>query len=153
MDKNNKPRVGSVERDEFLNRPPYDMSELLMLSHDITPEILRELERYCTVYSDGRVNLNVAPLEVMELLPGLDTAQIAQSIINARMDKPLETLQDIQSLPGASPRTATQLTNIAAFKSRYFHVSIECLSDNEGGKSFSIVFDRSTKQIMKWEEI
>ena len=31
MDKNNKPRVGGVERDEFLNRPPYDMSELLML--------------------------------------------------------------------------------------------------------------------------
>ena len=153
MDKNNKPRVGGVERDDFLNRPLYDMSELLMLSHDIDPELLSEIEDYCTVYSDGRINLNVAPVHVMELLPGMDIGQIAQSIANARKEKPLETLQDIQNLPGAGPRTATQLTNIAAFKSRYFHVSIECLSDNEEGKSFSIVFDRTTKQIVKWEEI
>ena len=153
LDTNNKPRVGSTERDEFLNRPPYDMSELLMLSHDITPEILSGIEDYCTIYSDGRINLNVAPVHVMELLPGLDTGQLAQSIENARREKPLETLQDIQNLPGAGPRTATQLTNIAVFKSRYFHVSIECMTDSEEGKSFSIVFDRTTKQIVKWEEI
>ena len=153
MDKNNKPRVGGVERDDYLNRPPYDMSELLMLSNDIDSELLSEIEDYCTVYSDGRINLNVAPVHVMELLPGLDTGQIAQSIANARREKHLETLQDIQNLPGASPRVSTQLTNIAGFKSRYFHVKIECLSDNEEGKSFSIVFDRTTKQIVKWEEI
>ncbi|MBQ9433329.1 MAG: general secretion pathway protein GspK [Synergistaceae bacterium] len=152
MDKNNKPRVGGVEYDEFLNRPPYDMSELLMLSHDIDPALLMEIEDYCTVYSDGRVNLNVAPIHVLELLPGLDIGQIAQSIVNARTEKPLETLTDIQNLPGAGPRTATQLTNIAAFKSRYFQVKIECFSDNEGGTSYNIIFDRSTKQIVKWEE-
>lgn len=153
MDTNNKPRVGGVERDEFLNRPLYDMSELLMLSHDIDSETLSGIEDYCTIYSDGRINLNVAPVHVMELLPGLDIGQIAQSIENARKDKPLESLADIQTLPGAGPRTATQLTNIAAFKSRYFHVSIECMTDSEEGKSFSIIFDRTTRQIVKWEEI
>ena len=152
MDKNNRPRVGGIERDEYLNRPPYDMSELLMLSHDISPELLSEIEDYCTVYSDGRINLNVAPVHVMELLPGLDTGQIAQSIANARREKPLETLQDIQNIPGATPRVSTQLTNIAAFKSRYFQVRIDCLSDNEGGTSYNIVFDRTTRQIVKWEE-
>ena len=152
MDKNNRPRVGGIERDEYLNRPPYDMSELLMLSHDISPELLSEIEDYCTVYSDGRINLNVAPVHVMELLPGLDTGQIAQSIANARREKPLETLQDIQNIPGATPKVSTQLTNIAAFKSRYFQVKIDCLSDNEGGNSYNIVFDRTTRQIVKWEE-
>ena len=152
MDKNNRPRVGGIERDEYLNRPPYDMSELLMLSHDISPELLSEIEDYCTVYSDGRINLNVAPVHVMELLPGLDTGQIAQSIANARREKPLETLQDIQNIPGAAPKVSTQLTNIAAFKSRYFQVKIDCLSDNEGGTSYNIVFDRTTRQIVKWEE-
>lgn len=152
MDKNNKPRVGGVERDEFLNRPPYDMSELLMLSHDIDPALLRDIEDYCTVYSDGRVNLNVAPIHVLELLPGLDIGQIAQSIVNARTETPLETLTDIQNLPGAGPRTSTQLTNIAGFKSRYFQVKIECFSDSEGGNSYNIIFDRTTKQIVKWEE-
>ncbi len=152
MDKNTRPRVGGIERDEYLNRPPYDMSELLMLSHDMDPALLSELEDYCTVYSEGRINLNVAPVHVMELLPGLDTGQIAQSIANARTEKALETLQDIQNIPGATPRVSTQLTNIAAFKSRYFQVKIDCMSDHEGGTSYNIVFDRTTKQILKWEE-
>ena len=153
MDTNTRPRVGGVERDEFLNRPLYDMSELLMLSHDIDSALLSEIEDYCTIYSEGRINLNVAPVHVMELLPGLDTGQVAQSIANARTEKPLQTLQDIQNIPGAASRVSTQLTNIAAFKSRYFHVSIDSLSDSEGGSSYNIIFDRTTKQIVKWEEI
>ncbi|MBQ7217598.1 MAG: general secretion pathway protein GspK [Synergistaceae bacterium] len=152
LDKNNRPRVGGVERDEFLNRPPYDMSELLMLSTDISPEILAEIEDYCTVYSDGRINLNVAPVHVMEILPGLDVGGIAARIEQTRKDTPLQTLNDVQNLPGAGPKTATQLTNIVAFKSRYFRVKIDCISDNEGGHSYIIVFDRTTKQIVRWEE-
>lgn len=153
LDRNTKPRVGGVEYDGFLNRQLYDMSELLMLSHDIDAQLLADIEDYCTVYSDGRINLNVAPVHVMELLPGLDTGQIAQSIAHARREKPLETLRDIQELPGASPRTATQLTNIAGFKSRYFRVRIESFNDNDGGMSYNIVIDRTTRQIVRWEEL
>ena len=77
LDRNTKARVGSVERDEFINRGPYDMSELLILSEDITSEILNGtggelgLSDYCTIYSDGKINLNVAPVHVMEILPGI----------------------------------------------------------------------------------
>lgn len=159
FDRNVRPRVGSVEREEFINRGPYDISELLILSQDITPEILygsgtqRGIADYCTVYSEGRINVNVAPVHVMELLPGLDTGGLAARVAQVRTEQPLETFRDIQNMPGASPKTSTQLTNIIDFKSRYFQVNINCLdTSGEGGTSFIIVFDRTTRQIVRWEE-
>lgn len=159
LDRNNKPRVGGVEREDFINRGPYDISELLMLSPDITPDLLYGsngslgIADYCTVYSEGKINLNVAPVHVMELLPGLDERGLAERISQVRTEEPITGFQDLQSLPGASPRTATLLTNIAGFKSRYFEVKIECLeNEGEGGTSFNIIIDRNTKQIVKWEE-
>ena len=159
LDRNTRPRVGGVEREEFINRGPYDISELLIISHDITPEILYGsggvlgLADYCTVFSDGKINLNVAPVHVMELLPGLDEKGLASRVEQVRQEEPLTSLQDIQKIPGASPRTSTLLTNIAGFKSRYFNVRIEMLeAEGEGGSSFNIIFDRNTKQIVKWEE-
>ncbi|MBQ7220454.1 MAG: general secretion pathway protein GspK [Synergistaceae bacterium] len=159
LDRNNKARVGSVENEYFLNRAPFDISELLMMSQDITPELLygsgnmRGIADYCTIYSDGRINLNVAPVHVMELLPGLDTGGLAERIARERLETPLQSLDGLSKLPGAGPKTATQLTNIAAFKSRYFQVDIDCLNaETEGGTSFQIVIDRTTKQIVRWEE-
>lgn len=152
LDKNKRARVGGAEEDYFINRTPYDIAELLLISGDVTPELLDELGDYCTIYSDGRINLNVAPVQVMELLPGLDTGGMAQRVAQARTEKPLETLRDVQSLPGAGPKISSQLTNIAAFKSRYIRIDISSLAE-EGGKSFSIIIDRTAKQIVKWEEI
>ena len=158
MDTNTRPRVGSVERDNFINRPPYDMSELLILSRDIPPDLLygsggvKGIEDYCTIYSDGRINLNVAPVHVMELLPGLDTGGLAERVAQVREEEPLSSLQDVEKIPGSSARISSRLTNIVAFKSRYFHVSITTVNEEGSGINFSIIFDRTTKQIVKWEE-
>ena len=158
LDRNNKGRVGSKEEDYFINRGPYDISELLILSKDIPAEIVygsgnqMGIADFCTIYSEGKINLNVAPVHVMELLPGLDTG-LAPRIAQIRNDEPLQSLDDIQKIPGASARTSTLLTNIAAFKSRYFRINIQCLDDSDdGGTSFSIIIDRTTRQTVRWEE-
>ena len=158
MDRNTRGRVGSKEEDYFINRGPYDMSELLILSNDIPEEFILGSGRqlgladYCTIYSEGRINLNVAPLHVLELLPGLDTG-LAPRVVQARNDEPLQSLSDIQKIPGASARTSTLLTNIAGFQSRYFMMQIHCLDEGgEGGSAFNIIIDRTTRQIVRWEE-
>ena len=153
LDKNNKPRNGSIENDYFLNRSVLDISEFLILSQDFTPEILKELSDYCTVYSDGRINMNFAPQKVLELLPGLNE-DLAARIIQERTDHALEPLRDIQSMPGASPRTSIQLTNLVTFKSRYFNLKISFVDKNFQSSfySFSIIFDRNSRKILKWEE-
>lgn len=159
-DKNNKPRVGGTERDDFINRPVYDISEFLLLSPDIDSSLIYGtpdkfgISDYCTVYSDGKINLNVAPVHVLELLPGLDAGGLAKSIEEYRKDKPLESISDIRSIPGAGARTSNQLMNIAAFKSRYFSVKLECVEEGgNGGRTFNVIIDRNTKQTVRWEEI
>ena len=160
LDRNNRPRVGGVEREDFINRGPYDISELLILNPEINYEILYGngtelgIADYCTVFSEGKINLNVAPIHVMELLPGLDERGLAERITQVRLEEPITNFRDVQNLPGASPRTATLLTNLVGFKSRYFEIKIESLIDdgNRGGTSFNIIFDRSAKQIVRWEE-
>ncbi len=159
LDKNKRPRVGGIERESYINRAPYDISEMLIMSEDINTEILyggngkKGLVDYCTIYSDGRINLNYAPVEVMELLPGLESS-LAERIANDRKEKAFESLKDIQSLPGASPRTSIQLTNLVTFKSRFFEIRIENfnLEREQGGVSFNIIFDRNAKKIVRWEE-
>lgn len=160
IDKNNRLRVGSREEKYFINRAPYDISELLIMSNDITREIVYGeegnlgLSDYCTVYSDGKININVAPVHVMELLPGLDTGGLAQSIAEHRTENAIENFQDLQKLPGASARTSTRLTNIVSFKSRYFSIKLESMSEEDDETaSFTVIFDRTAKKIVGWEEI
>lgn len=158
LDKNDKARVGGVEREAFINRAPLDISELLLME-EVTPEILYGeegnpgLADLSTVWSDGKINLNVAPPEVLALLPGLGSGQ-ANWIVQYRKENNLRNLSDLQSIPGLTPRTSTQLTNLAAFKSRYFSIRIELLdaSDSPGGTSYQIIFDRTTKKVVHWEE-
>lgn len=159
IDRNDKPRVGSSEREEFINRAPYDPSELMMLSRDIPQELLYGSEGkkgfldYCTVYSDGKININVAPVYVMELMPGLDTGGVAERIERTRAETPIKDMADLRKLPGFSAKSSNKLTNLIGFKSRYFLLKIECLDDTgNGGKSFNIILDRDSKQIIKWEE-
>lgn len=152
LDRNTRARVGSSERDYFINRAPYDISELLILSADISREMFNSISEYCTVYSEGHVNLNTAPVNVLELLPGI-TGSLAGRIASLRMEKPLQSLRDISSISGAPPNIAAQLTNIASFKSRYCKISIDCLENEGGGNmTFSIIFDRTTRKIAVWEE-
>ncbi len=157
MDANDRPRVGGTERKPFINRPPLDVSEFLLLE-EVTPELLYGapgrlgLADFCTVWSGGRVNLNVAPPHVLELLPGLD-ASLAVRVAEYRRQHILRNLSDLQKVPGVSPKIATMLTNVAGCKSRYFSIRIEFLEESAGGTAFDIVFDSSNEKIVRWEEL
>lgn len=157
MDANDKARVGGVERRDFINRPPLDLSEFLLLK-EVTPELLGGvpgrpgLVDFCTVWSGGKVNLNVAPPNVLELLPGLDGG-LAGRVAEYRREHVIGSLNDLQKIPGVSPKVSTMLTNVAGCKSRYFSLRIEFLEESAGGTAFDIIFDSSNEKIVRWEEL
>lgn len=163
MDKNTRARVGGVEREYFMNRVPYDLSELLIMSDDIDNDILygvkggiREklgLADYCTVFADDRININVAPVHVLELLPGLDTGELAERVADMREHQAFNGLASLRRIPGAPAKIINQLVNLVKFRSRYFMIRIERLDlEDEGGTSFNIIVDLEAKIIAKWEE-
>ncbi|MDR1048243.1 MAG: general secretion pathway protein GspK [Synergistaceae bacterium] len=157
MDKDARPRVGGSERDNHINRYPLDMSELLIVE-GMTPETLYGtaeklgLADYCTLWSGGKINLNVAPVQVMEVLPGLDR-YLAERIAESREKEPLKNTDDLRGIPGFPPRAAAALLNLAAFQSQYFSVRIEVIESFGGGASFNVIFDKTSGQITRWEEI
>ncbi|MDR2174728.1 MAG: general secretion pathway protein GspK [Synergistaceae bacterium] len=157
MDKDAKPRMGGAERETHINRYPVDISELLILE-GMTPELLygsREKSGaadYCTLWSDGKINLNVAPIHVLEILPGLDRT-LAEKIVEFREREPLKKIADLRDIPGFPPRAVTGLTNLVDFRSQYFMIKIEMLEDLGGGTSFNIIFDKSAGRVVRWEEI
>ena len=156
MDKDARPRVGGAERETHINRYPVDISEFLILE-GITPELLYGTQEengiadYCTLWSDGKINLNVAPLHVLEILPGLDRT-LAEKIVESREREPLKKIADLRDIPGFPSRVVTNLTNLADFRSQYFMIKIEMLEDLGGGTGFNIIFDKSAGQIVRWEE-
>lgn len=155
LDKDAKPRVGGVEQEGSLDRPPLDLSEMLLME-GVGEEILRGgggrpgLADLCTVWSDGKINLNVAPVEVLRLLPGLGGGA-AELLVGWRAERTLRSMADVRGIPGIAPRAVAQLTNIAAFKSRYHVLRIEALDDDLGVGGWRIVFDRTEKRIVHWE--
>jgi hypothetical protein len=157
MDRDAKPRMGGSERETHINRYPVDISELLILE-GITPELLYGtpekigLADYCTLWSDGKINLNVAPAHVLEILPGLDKT-LSEKIMEFRAKEPLKKIADLRGIPGFPSRVVTTLTSLVDFKSQYFMITIEMLEDLGGGSSFNIIFDKNAGQIVRWEEI
>jgi type II secretory pathway component PulK len=156
IDKDSKPRMGGAEHESYINRALLDLSELLILE-EMTPEILYGsagtpgVADYCTLWSGGKINLNVAPVQVMEILPGLDKS-LAEKIADYREREPLKRTADLRNIPGFPARTVTSLMNLADFSSRYFMIKIELLEDTGGGSSFNIVFDKTAGKVVRWEE-
>jgi len=152
-----RPRMGGAQRETHINRAPLDISEFLILE-EITPEILYGapgslgMADYGTLWSEGRINLNVAPVHVMEILPGMDRP-LAERIADHRERQALTGMDDLSNIPGFPPRTRGLLMNVASFSSRYFMTRIMLLEDDGGGTSFNIIFDKTNGAIVRWEEI
>ena len=159
MGKSTKPRVGGAKRENFINRYPLDMSEFLILE-EITPELLYGapgtgkfgLADYCTLWSDGKINLNVAPVHVMEILPGLDKMQ-AEKIADYRNKEAITSTSDLRKIPGFPAKAMASMMNISTVSSRYFMIRIELLENNGGGTSINAIFDKSSSKVVRWEEI
>ena len=156
LDKDTRPRMGGAERQTHINRAPIDISELLVLE-ELTPEILYGadgklgLADYCTLWSNGKINLNVVPAHVLEILPGMDRS-LAEKIVDYRGKQALTGMNDLSKIHGFPPKARTALMNIADFGSRYFMVKIEMLEEDGGGTSFSVVFDKTSGTTVRWEE-
>ena len=157
LDKDTKPRMGGAERESHINRAPLDMSELLVLE-EMTPEILYGAEGkmgvadYCTLWNNGKINLNMAPRHVMEILPGMDRT-LAEKVEEYRDKQALTGMDDLGKIPGFPPRTRSGLMNVAVFDSKFFLIKIEMMENDGGGTSYNVVFDKTSGAVVKWEEI
>lgn len=79
------------------NRPFATHTELLLVKD--MPQIQTLLD-HLTIYSDGKVNINTAPLWVLNCLAENMTTALAQEFINYRQVTPFESINECHNLPG-----------------------------------------------------
>jgi competence ComEA-like helix-hairpin-helix protein len=58
--------------------------------------------------SNSKMNLNTAPLNDLEQLPGVGP-KLAQRIVEARQQRPFQSLQDLDQVPGVGPKMLERL--------------------------------------------
>lgn len=149
LDTNTDARPGSVEETYYANGNISHISQLLHVD-GMTPELLYgtgrdgeiTLDAYFTVYGQGTVNINVAPLEVLSILDREIGADVAGSIIAYRTDNVIKDEKDLLKVPGISMASLTRLANLIAYKSVYFKVTMN-ITDGYRERVFEILLRKS----------
>lgn len=78
-----------------------------------------------SLYSNGKININTASLDLIRSLDDEITESMAGEIINRRKDKPFEELEDLLDIPGFNRELLYRITYLADVKSADFRVLCE----------------------------
>jgi len=146
---------------------PFHLKEEIMLVEGITEGIFKECKDFITTYSEGRVNINTAPLEVLKIL-GLDE-RLANAIEDFRrglnnqevteddgvFENTGEIISKLVSFRGLSETqkaTLSQLINqgLITTESKNFSLQIETQILDKSAMRYTIVMDKD--KIRQWRE-
>ena len=141
LDPDNNPQPFGAEDAYYQSLPspyhckngPLDALEELLLVKGMTKEILygteekKGLIHYLTLFSDGKVNINTASVEVLQSLSDKIDNVTAQAIIDYRQKNPFQEIKydDIKSLPGMTLEIFNDIKDQCDVKSSSFSLRAE----------------------------
>jgi len=118
---------------------------------------MRELERfgekkskrlmdYLTIYSDGKININTAPKEVLESLGESMDSALAEAIVEYRKEESFESIDDLRKVPGVDDEVLGEISEWITVKSSTFSIeahvncngavaSIRTIAQRQGNKA------------------
>lgn len=161
LDTDRTPRPGGSEEESFINRPPSTLEEIRLFpgidenlytgNNEKTPV---GLERYLTVRSDGKINVNVALPQVLELLDPSLTAGVVREIIERRGREPLSGWGDLTGLPGFPAALRPRLAGLLSFTSSHFLAEVEVRRDNLVRRFEAVLLKQGGRcTIVAWKEM
>ena len=158
IDKDTIPRLGGRDGPGNLNRNLLDISELLGIQ-EIDSDLLfgkhpnRGIADYCTMWSDAKININVAEPHVLMLLRSMNKNYV-EEIIKLREKKEIASFEDLREIPGFPLGAIPSFMNLIGFTSAYYNLRIELMDENwSSSRYFDIVLLKSDGRILKWEEM
>ncbi|MFO7461628.1 MAG: type II secretion system minor pseudopilin GspK [Desulfatiglandales bacterium] len=109
----------------------------------------KRLLDYLTIYSDGKVNINTAPKEVLECLSDFMDAALAESIIEFRRDEDFMSIDDLKNVPGMSDEVFAELRDWVTVKTSTFSLEFEvnCNGAVAGIRSYVLREESKTRPI------
>jgi general secretion pathway protein K len=82
----------------------------------------KRLLDYVTIYSDGRININTAPKEVIQSLAENMDSALATAIVDYRKEAKFESLEDLKKVPGMDDEILAEMSEWITFKSSSFSI-------------------------------
>ena len=107
------------------------------------------LTRYFTVYSDGLVNINTAPKEVLMALSGEITPEMAEKLIERRSAKPFANASDIREVKGFETLVFSLQGRIKV-KSDIFRVRTRAMSGGVAREVEAVVRIGKPGKVLYW---
>ncbi len=131
IDRDSDEEIPGAERVAKNNRL-YSVEELLQIP-GIDEETYEKLKPYVTCYTDGRININSAPAEVLITLDGISDT-IAEAIVDYRNNKPFENTSELKNVPGISTSLFQGLQGRYTVKAMDYSITI--IAEESGIKRY-----------------
>ena len=92
----------------------------------------KALKNYITVYGDGLININTAPVPVLCSLSMDLTESVAEDIVNYRKEQPFEKKEDLKKVETISDLLYDEIDSLITVKSNIFRIKVRAyVSDIE----------------------
>ncbi|MBF0199633.1 MAG: general secretion pathway protein GspK, partial [Planctomycetes bacterium] len=114
--------LGQEEEKKDVNPFEQEIKERKVYEDWEEDEFIPGFKDVLTVYGDGKININTAPLPVLEAI--FEEETIALAVIEARKEAPFDGFDSLKQVTGASS-AATKYVDMLSFQSRYFKVIME----------------------------
>jgi len=154
LDPDATPRLSGREGEENLDRSLGDFSELL-LCPGISPEILKELQKYCTLWGGRTINLNTITPEVYGLLDADLTEEAGRDFERWRRDHPLKSLGDLEKFGNFPDSALPRLMGLLGVESTFFRLEIQLTWNNQWISRYEAMLrkDGETVELVFWRDL
>ncbi|MDO4952605.1 MAG: type II secretion system protein GspK [Synergistaceae bacterium] len=160
MDADSEQKLGSVEKQNYLNRPIYALSELKLLD-GVDDALLygtkknkgkKYLAQFISALGSDKINVNSANAETLAVLDSSIGYGTAASFVDARKNAPVKKISDLKSYPGFSAAVLTRLSNVLSTESGCFELSIK-VAEGALSRNYRAVVQRGKDTgLLRWEE-
>lgn len=158
MDADALPRLGGSDSAELLNREVWSVSELRGFPGFSSPipqntEALRP-EDIFTVWSEGHINLNVAPKQVLMILdPGMGRVEV-ERLLALRAERPFSSHADLADRAPFLKESFPRFMNLVGFRSGFFEACFAVPGAGESVFRFRVILHKSGGEcaVVRWEE-
>ena len=162
--------IGGAEEDYYkplgydCKNGPLDSLDELLLVKGFDKELLidKNLKDYLTIApTDGKVNLNTAPVQVLNVVLGAKTTNLPQpmsesdiqNLVQYRDEHDLKDVKDIMSAVKIDQNEAGMIAKVAKVNSAYFTVHSKCTIDKVVKNVEALLKrDGTTVTIISWRE-
>lgn len=105
-----------------------------------------------SLYSEGKININTAPKEILMALDEELSETLVQEIISKRQEGSLSGEEDLRQITGINEDLLFRLSRLIRYNSQYFRVRIRVSSPPGPINVDAVVLrDKSNPKIVRWE--